>query len=270
MLTWNTERGSHFDAQHRYRWFVFACAAFVSSLLASVPAQAQLKPAIQKIDATQIKRKTGRRDANNFPYWVSHSDCTADDVMTFRIQITNPSVNQFEVWAGSQDCTQLANRQGSLAQCWQVYGNQVTKSPASIPIRVRDVVAQNGPKDGTNGTPGTRQDCEDRRTIDIKLYFMYVNDGAEVSSNVITFDDIGIDLAGPIAPSIKRVLPSDDALIVEWENTDTTMFAGYRLYCADGVDLNDGTSSTTGGEAPRRAPQQPSPTPSTPLWRTLG
>ncbi len=255
MLTWKPERERRFHSEHTYRWLavgrlplgwltvVFSLAVGFG-LLVSTPSYAQLKPAIQKLDATQIKRKTGRRASNNYPYWVSYSDCVADDVMTFKVQIQNPNVNNFEVWAGNADCSQLAQRQGNLAQCWQVYGKQVTKSPATIPIRVQDIVAQNGPKNGTNLVPGEAKDCNNRITLDIKLFFMYVNDGNEVSSNVMNFDDVGIDLEGPISPTIEHLSPSDDSLIVEWENTDTTMFAGYRLYCADAVDPDEETSTS--------------------------
>jgi hypothetical protein len=250
MLTWKRKRGSRSHSEHRYRWFAVGGLTFLLNLAAVTPSHAQLKPTIQKIDKSQIRRSAGQRDSTNFPYWISHSDCTADDVMTFKVQIQNPNVNNFEVWAGNADCSQLAQRQGNLAQCWQVYGKQVTKSPATIPIRAQDIVAQNGPKDGSNGVPGEARDCNNRITLDIKLYFMYVNDGNEVSSNVVTFDDVGIDLEGPIPPTIEDLLPSDDALIAEWENTDTTMFAGYRLYCAEAVasvssDASSASTNTT-------------------------
>jgi hypothetical protein len=245
MLTWKIERGSRVNTQHGRRWLAVGLQTLLLSTLLSVPSHAQLKPTIQKLDATKIVRKTGRRDANNYPYWISYSDCTADDELTFNVQIQNPNVNNFEVWAGRTDCSKYDQRQGSLAQCWQVYGKQVTKSPAAITLRAQDIVAQNGPKDGNNGVPGTAKDCNDRRSLELKLYFMYVNDASEVSSNVVTFDQMGIDLEGPIPPSIEKLLPSDDSLIAEWENSDTTMFAGYRLYCADAVstETNDASAS---------------------------
>lgn len=245
MLTCKPERRSRFAKKPWYRWFALTCLSLTFGVLLARPSHAQLKPSIQKIDQTQIRRKTERRAANNFPYWISYNDCIADDVLTFKVQIMNPSVNNFEVWAGKQDCSQLAERQGNLSQCWQVYSSQVTRSPATIPIRAQDIVAQNGPKDGRNGVPGQAKDCNNRVYRDIKLYFMYVNDGNEVSSNVVTFNDTGIDLEGPITPSLEKLLPSDDSLIAQWENTDTTMFAGYRLYCADGVAPDDVSTGST-------------------------
>lgn len=246
MLTRKTEHESPLNGRTESRsWAVGLLCLFVGMLWCTPSHAQQLKPSIQKLDISQITRKTPRRASNNFPYWVSHSDCIADDVITFRVQIQNPSVNNFEVWAGNNDCSQLSQRQGNLAQCWQVYGGQVTRSPASIPIRAQDIVAQNGPKDGTNGRPGKRSDCNNRIYLDIKLFFMYVNDGNEVSSNVVTFDDVGIDLQGPVTPDLERLSPSDDSLIAEWENNDTTMFQGYRLYCADAVAFDDNSSSNS-------------------------
>src|SRR5690606_31521502 len=191
--------------------FVLTLGALGLGFVPSFAHGQQSGAVIQNIDPTQITREQPERDATDYPYWVSQSDCEADDVLTFRVQIQNPSADNFEVWAGTADCSSANERQGDQANCWRVYRDQVTTSPAAIPIRAQDIVAQNGPATGNNGAPGTDSDCRDRKYINAGLYFMYVNDAGQVSSNVVTFTDTGIDLKGPIPPTVSRAVAADDA-----------------------------------------------------------
>lgn len=194
-------------------------------------AQSGLKPTIQRIDTTQITREQPLREANKLPYWVSRADCLADDVITFRIQVTTPNTDNFEVWAGPNDCSQTVQRQGDQASCWLVYSSGLTRSPADVPIHARDLAAQNTPVDGATGVAGTESDCNTQKHLTIGLYFMYINDSGQISSNVIQFSGTGVDLEGPPTPEITDVLPSDTRLIVNWNTTNATEFAGYRIYC---------------------------------------
>lgn len=228
-----------------FRNFFRLTRACLALLLLSSQASGQLsgQPTIQPIDVTQIVREEPERGPTDFPFWVSQSDCYADDVLTFRIQIQNPSSDNFEVWAGTADCSATTERQGDQANCWRVYRDQVTVSPAAIPIRAQDIVAQNGPATGNNGTPGTDRDCDDRKYINAALYFMYVNDAGQVSSNVVNFSETGIDLRGPIPPRVNAAVAADDSLVLKWENTDPTEFRGYRFYC-EAVDESDMASES--------------------------
>lgn len=221
-----------------------AWALAVSSFAGVVAAQA-VKPTIQAIDRTQITRNQPMRAANDFPYWVSRQDCLADDEITFKVQVTRPNADQFEVWAGTADCTQKTERQGANANCWRVYSKNLTKSPASITIRAQDFVAQNSIANGGSlGDQGTDQDCTPKY-LGAGLYFMYVNDSGDVSSNAVKFTESGVDTEGPVTPEVTEVLPSDGRLIVNWANNNPTEFAGYRLYCTRAVETETSESALT-------------------------
>lgn len=226
----------------RLRPLLAAAATFALLAFPDAPADAQSKPTIQKIDVTQIRRKQPRREANNFPYWVSQSDCLADDVITFKVQVTTPNTDNLEVWAGAADCTQPMQRQGTTATCWRVFSKGVTKSPADIPIRAQDLVAENSGVLGNTGADGTDADCVPKYQK-LGLYFMYVNDSGQISSNSITFNDTGVDTEGPNTPTVTEVLASDKRLIVNWENNNPTEFAGYKIYCSEATETETESAS---------------------------
>lgn len=206
---------------------------------------AQIKPTIQAIDKTQIRRDEPLRDVTNFPYWVSRKDCLADDELTFKVQVMTPNADQFEVWAGTADCTQKTERQGATANCWRLYSNNLSKSPANITIRAQDLVAQHSVVNGGGlDTPGTEEDCKPKYQA-TGLYFMYINDSGDISSNSVKFSETGVDTEGPLTPDITEVLPSDGRLIVKWDNNNPTEFAGYRLYCTAAVESETVESALT-------------------------
>lgn len=228
-----------------FRQLRFA-APFVAVLVSFVgeTALAQTKPSIRPIDQTKITRKQPLRTPTNRPYWVSRADCVADDELTFNVQVTTPNTNNFQVWAGAADCTQLNQRQGDQAQCWRVYQGQVVKSPANITIRAQDMVAQHKPGDGSTGTPGDLKDCDSDIYIELGLYFMYVNDANEITSNTVKFTT-GIDLEGPISPRLSAALPADNQLLLKWTDSNPGEFAGFRIYCANAVDVDSTTNALT-------------------------
>lgn len=215
----------------RFRPLLSVCACALTLFALPSETFAQTKPTIAPIDRTQIRRQQPRREANNFPYWVSYDDCVADDVLTFKVQVTTPNTDQFEVWAGTADCTQKTERQGATANCWRLYSKNVVKSPADIPIRAQDLVAQHSVVNGGGlDVPGTEEDCKPKYQ-NTGLYFMYINDAGDVSSNTVKFSETGVDTEGPLTPDISELLPSDGRLIVKWANNNPTEFAGYRIYC---------------------------------------
>lgn len=207
-------------------------------------AQAQIKPTIQAIDKTQIRRQQALRGANDYPYWVSRADCLADDVITFRVQVTSPNTDQFEVWAGTADCSQKTERQGTTANCWRVYSKTLVKSPADIQISAQTFVAARSITNVASSTAGEEGDCEPK-SQNAGLYFMYINDSGDVSSNSVKFSETGIDTEGPITPEVTELLPSDGRLIVNWASNNPTEFAGYRLYCTDAVETESVESALT-------------------------
>jgi hypothetical protein len=217
----------------------------LTTVVASEATAQAIKPTIQAIDKTQIQRAQGLRATNNFPYWISRADCLADDVLTFKVQVTTPNADQFEVWAGTADCTQKTERQGTTANCWRVYSKNLVKSPASIQIRAQDLVAQHSVVNGGGlDVAGTEADCKPKYQA-TGLYFMYINDSGDVSSNTVKFSETGIDTEGPITPDITEVQPSDKRLIVKWDNNNPTEFAGYRVYCAKGVETDTADNALT-------------------------
>lgn len=232
-------------AFRRYRtlatWLGSSAIALMASLI-TVPASAQTVI----IQNTGIKRVVGLRDSANKPYWVSHSDCVADDVFTFPVDMTSFSGKSLQVWAGPE-CTTKTKREGSQIDCWKLYEAFPQTTTLSVKLRAQDMVAQEKP-----GAPGTGTSAACERTdiategVAVVLHFMLLDSNNDLAGTEATFDS-GFDVIGPPAPTSISAGIGEKQLIVSWTNPIATDLAGYRVYCDSGN--GPGSAPAAGGAA---------------------
>ena len=136
---------------------------------------------------------------------VNFEDCEFDIRYQFQLGITYPSSSySLEVWAGSQDCSQLTNRQTSAtAVCWPVaYFQPALTNPTLVTVRVQDIISGAfTTMHNTSFTPATNTNdtvCQPPNAqtgaLNLTLYFFFV-DG---SSN-----PVGNDAQYPIRADVR-------------------------------------------------------------------
>ena len=112
--------------------------------------------------------------------YINYQDCAANLVLQFQLAISgiNPSYN-LDAWAGTQDCTQLANRQSATAVCWPVFSPTIaTTNPFVVNVQVEDIVSQVTPdtSHAVSYTPANSDVCQLQTATgatNITLYFFF-------------------------------------------------------------------------------------------------
>jgi hypothetical protein len=61
---------------------------------------------------------------------------------------------------------------------------------------------------------------------------MYVDDTDDVSSNVVTWTETGVDIKGPLPPSGVTAGPTDNGLVAKWSSSNSLEVLSYNIYCA--------------------------------------
>ena len=188
-----------------------------------------------------------RSHENLKPWWVSHSDCVGDDVITFPVDLTGQSGNSLEVWAG-KNCTDKVQREGDQATCWKLHGSFPQKATVDVKVRAQDFVAQKV-KDSNSVGGGTDADCN-RTDVPpageaATLYFMLINSNNEMVAQD-TFES-GFDVLGPDAPTDVSAGVGENRLVVSWTASTAEDRAGYNIYCESST--GPGSSPAAGGAA---------------------
>lgn len=198
-----------------------------------------------------------------FRYWISEADCLADDKFQFNLTVDRllPD-DRFQVWAGTKNCSQPAERQRDSDYCWLVYEDRFVNLNQSVLIEARDIVARQTPRDVGNAvSEGTANDCREQVfSAKTPLYFMYVNINDEVIGQALVWDEIGVDTQGPSAPTELRAAPADDGLSLNWKASPSGEVRSHRFYCAELGETSEvappaATGITDGGE-PNPAPDE--------------
>lgn len=175
------------------------------------------------------------RGPGQLPHWISRSDCLAQDNIYFTVTLAAYSGLTLQVWAANQgvDCTPAEQRQGTAAQCWNVYSAPATLQITTVKIKATDIVAR--------VLPGTTPPSTDIRDIctsssapkgqQLQLMFMFVTSGTQISGAPQTWTDIGYDIAPPAPPTGVTASPGETRLHMSWtQNADGDTFA-YNFYC---------------------------------------
>ncbi len=222
----------------RARWLWLQIVT--SMVLMSAVAVADPTITLRETDTIPPLRSIKERSsgsATKYNYGVNRSDCDNDLTYTYTASFASWTTTgyNFEVWAGTVDCKDTANRGigGSAQRCWQVVsasGDARTGSQ-SITVRARDVVAHLGESSiaaGTLYSTASSDVCSStsgKDAIEVTLYFMIVKTSDSASAAAASVP-LYVDLVGPTAPEITDIGIKDGVLQVNWSTTTTTSDSG--------------------------------------------
>jgi hypothetical protein len=223
------------------------------------------------------------RPQNLNPTGVNYTDCMQDLRLNFELNISGFSGSHIEVWAGTIDCTQDANRTGSGAGvshvCWEVAGrtgplNAVTTAPEPYTVYTRDVLRyEQIPASSTfsqayqptfhNSSQGETA-CKVQTSdaaVPINLYFIPVTSAEQASGTAWRYP-LNTDLVGPPPPPTVTLQPGDSLLTVSWTSPGADPdIAGYAIWsdppaggattggCSCGSAPGNGANSYVGGDS---------------------
>jgi hypothetical protein len=224
-------------------------------VLASRGAWAQTTPSISGIASVPVRCENtaggcdNADNAGNHPHpngitdnFVNFEDCEANLYYQFALNISNPSSSyNLQAWVGTQDCSQLANRQTSATSvCWPVAPLSASLvNPAIINVRTRDIASGAFTTEHpvsyvatgqANGDDSVCQSQTQTGSTSLVLYFFF----ADASSNPVgTAQQYNITLdmrAGDVQGSISAGI-GDTVLIVSIPQTTDPDTQGYNVYC---------------------------------------
>ena len=197
---------------------------------------------------------------------VNFEDCAANLVYQFQLAIgaINTSYN-LDVWAGTQDCTQLANRQSATAVCWPVAPITIaTTNPFTINVRMQDIVSQVTDTSHTvTYTPANSDVCQlqtQTGATNITLYFFFETDGnatGTAQQYPLVVDTRAGDVQGAIGVGV-----GDTILIVNIPSTTDPDTQEYNVYCDPPPGL-EGSMESVGVDAPSNNGTCPAQVPDT-------
>jgi hypothetical protein len=209
-----------------------AIASFAACTMVSLTASAQTAGIV----VTNPSRLAALRSDPVSRFWISQSDCIADDVLGFPVIISgvgNGAGLTLEVWASSgASCLPSESRTTAAAECWRVFSGPPSPQTQTIPIKVRDIAAMQKPPTFMSSI-GTLQSCTPpagttSAAQPITLFFMLLagNENQGGSSWPTK-----IDLVAPAAPVESALGIGDTLLNVAWTaNTDPDV-SGYNFFC---------------------------------------
>jgi hypothetical protein len=183
---------------------------------------------------------------------LNFEDCSAQLHYEFQLVIQYPSSSyQLEAWVGTQDCSQLTNRQTSAtAVCWPVAPfQQAVINPFLLDVGMRDIASgaftTTHPTTFTPTTdPAVCQSQTQTGATIVTLYIFFVDGGSNPVGTVqqypITLDMRAGDVQGSITAGV-----GDTVLIVGIPSTTDPDTQGWNVYCdpPPGQESTVGTSS---------------------------
>lgn len=214
------------------------------------------------LSENSVTRKVALREASLNPFWISKSDCVADDSFTFKLSLAGFAGLQLEVWAGNDDCTPIAARASTTATCWRVSEPLVPSADSvEIVVRAQDIVAQHKPPQTGPGT-GTAADCEWKVGADapvpVSLYFMFVDPASQANAGGYQWKT-SFDLVAPDAPTELMAEVTGSSAKLTWTQSRSFDVAGYAVY----------GEAQSGNDCTRATLDEGKPAPSTPPLETV-
>jgi len=234
----------------------------------------------QYVDVTNTPRPQ-----NLNPTGANFTDCEQDLRLVFPLVISGFNGDHIEVWAGTLDCTQDANRTGSGAGvshvCWQLAGAgqpiySVSPSPITYTIYARDVLryeqipatttySQTWDPNFHSSSQGETA-CHVQTSdaaVPINIFFIPVQstEAADTSGAAYQYP-LNTDLVAPPPPPSVSLNPGDTLLKVSWTNPgDDPDIAGFTVWsdppaggatsggCSCGGAPGTGANSYVGADA---------------------
>jgi hypothetical protein len=168
---------------------------------------------------------------------INFEDCEADLVYRFQLLVTPAGGYNLDVWAGTQDCSQLSNRQSSsTAVCWPVTSaaSNATVTPYTVDVYMRDIVSQvfQTTKSITYSSEAPESVCQLQTSTGstaISLYFFYEQAENATGTDAVYPINVGLragDVQGDISAGV-----GDTLLIVNVPPTTDTTVQGWNVYC---------------------------------------
>jgi hypothetical protein len=169
---------------------------------------------------------------------INFEDCSADLYYQFSLGISSPSSSyQLEAWVGTQDCSQLTNRQTSATSvCWPAAPFlQAVTNPFTLPVRMQDLVSgvftTTHPVTYTpSNDPNVCQLQTQTGATNVVLYLFFVDGGSNPVGTVqqypITVDMRAGDVQGTISAGV-----GDTVLIVSVPPTTDPDTQQWNVYC---------------------------------------
>ncbi len=173
---------------------------------------------------------------------INFEDCEANLYYQFELGISNPSSSyDLEAWVGTEDCSQLANRQTSATSvCWPVapfYASLV--NPYLMNVRIRDIASgvftTTHPvtyvATGLDNTDDAVCQSQTQTGGTALVLYMFFADAEGNPYNTVQQYPITLDMrAGDVQGNIS-VGVGDTVLIVSIPQTTDPATQGYNLYC---------------------------------------
>ncbi len=189
-------------------------------------------------------------------HWISYQDCVDNVKLTFRVTVSSPNANNSLVaYVGKsaslsstmvQDSCLYNPARNDTARCKPLpVASKNTGSPLVV-ITAKDLNTRFG-----IDICGEDASADSTGAISLQFYFLLEPGARDLGSNdsYAIYENSGIDLWGPEAPTALKVTSGDEELQLEFAGV--TGAVGYYFYSDDGTGVPDGgipvTTSTSGG-----------------------
>lgn len=225
-----------------------ACLSSVAFLLAGLSPLWAVAQTIA-IDSTP-SRYEGSKTRDPYPiqgkeYWFGYQDCLDDQRLEFTVTLR--SMARLEVWATDQTGANCLDDEADDPDCWQVFRSEGdVDGEETVPIRAQDLaagLARPGEVRSLRAGSGTADDCRTQRgegeEIGVSLWFMLIEGTNPIGGSEAKFNDTGLDLAGPSAPTGVSAEVGDRQLILSWSRyNDLDDVEGFVLFCVPSTDAS--------------------------------
>ena len=214
-------------------------------------------PSVQSgtVTVTTPTRTATLRATTTKQNWISHDDCDKDIELAFPVAVSGATGTGTALTAYvsrvDTDCLVAGSRVLDSCRSLTPVENPSSAKP-TVRIKAKALMT-------LLHISGCGEDFEDggvqsTSPIGLKFYFMLDPGGGTLvagTNNFAIYEDTGIDLWGPAAPTNLKVTSGDEALQLEFTSDTSSELTGFNFYADDGTGVPDGgiptTASTSGG-----------------------
>lgn len=193
---------------------------------------------------------------NTRQHWISHQDCVDDVKLTFRVAVNSPNADtSLFAYVGKsaslsstmvQDSCLYGIARNDPARCKELSVDSKNTGSPLVVITAKDLNTRFG-----IDICGEAASADSTGPISLQFYFLLQPGARDLGSNdsYAIYENSGIDLWGPEAPTSLEVTSGDEELQLEFAGV--TGAVGFNFYSDDGTGVPDGgipvTTSTSGG-----------------------
>jgi hypothetical protein len=242
----------------RYLWSLVFAFGFMWALALSprgafaqttgtTPSVTGILGAVQRCEPTQGPCNSADNSGNHrHPNGVlvnalNFEDCSADLYYQFELGIAYPNSSYLlEAWAGTQDCSQLSNRQTSATSvCWPVAAAvNANINPTLLNVRMQDIASgafttthqTTYTETNTTNNPNVCQAQTETGATSVTLYIFFVDGGSNPVGTVQNYQ-ISLDMRTGTVPGAITAGVGDTVLIIGIPPTTDPDVQGWNVYC---------------------------------------